>query len=54
FYFSHRKVWLRLSPTGQGRTKLEIAASTNKNRQGLARLVSRLSHELGGGPKEAE
>lgn len=54
FYFSHRKVWLRLSPTGQGRTKLEIAGATNKNRQGLARLIARLSHELGGGPKKAE
>ncbi|MBU4278326.1 MAG: cytochrome c biogenesis protein ResB [Proteobacteria bacterium] len=54
FYFSHRKVWLRLSPTGQGRTKLEIAGATNKNRQGLARLITRLSHELGGGPKKAE
>ena len=54
FYFSHCKVWLRLSPTGQGRTKLEIAGATNKNRQGLARLIARLSLELGGGPKEAE
>ncbi|BEQ13727.1 cytochrome c biogenesis protein ResB [Desulfoferula mesophila] len=54
FYFSHRKVWLRLGPTGKGRTKVEIAGATNKNRQSLARLQSRLRHELGGSPKEAE
>lgn len=54
FYFSHRKVWIRLGPAGQGRTRVEIAGATNKNRQGLTRLLSRLAHELGGGPKKAE
>ncbi|MFH2128608.1 MAG: cytochrome c biogenesis protein ResB [Pseudomonadota bacterium] len=46
FYFSHRKVWLRLSPTGKGRTRVELAASTNKNRPGLARLTARLADNL--------
>jgi len=48
FYFSHRKVWLRLSPTGKGRTRVELAASTNKNRPGLARLTARLASNLRG------
>eukprot|EP01022_Parablepharisma_sp_SALTPOND_P035541 TRINITY_DN9576_c0_g3_i1.p1 TRINITY_DN9576_c0_g3~~TRINITY_DN9576_c0_g3_i1.p1 ORF type:complete len:385 (+),score=162.43 TRINITY_DN9576_c0_g3_i1:3-1157(+) len=54
FYFSHRKVWLRLSPTGQGRTRVELAASTNKNRPGLARLTARLASNLRGENKTGE
>ncbi|MCB2226805.1 MAG: cytochrome c biogenesis protein ResB [Desulfarculaceae bacterium] len=54
FYFSHRKVWLRLSPTGQGRTRVELAAATNKNRPGLARLTARLAERLRAGQKTGE
>lgn len=54
FYFSHRKVWLRLGPAGQGRTRVEIAGATNKNRPSLARLLARLTQELGGGSQKAE
>ena len=54
FYFSHRKVWLRLSPTDNNRTRVEVAASTNKNRPGLARLVTRLADNLSAQPKAGE
>ena len=54
FYFSHRKVWLRLSPTGKGRTRVELAASTNKNRPGLTRLTARLANKLRGNEKTGE
>ncbi len=46
FYFAHRKVWVRLTPAGKGRTKVEIAGSTNKNRLGLRRLTERLDNQL--------
>ncbi|MCF8032448.1 MAG: cytochrome c biogenesis protein ResB [Desulfarculaceae bacterium] len=54
FYFSHRKLWLRLSPTGQGRTRVELAASTNKNRHSLARLTARLAEQLSADQKTGE
>lgn len=54
FYFAHRKVWLRLSPAGQGRCKIEIAGSTNKNRLGLTRLLERLSARLKAGAAQGE
>ncbi len=46
FYLSHRKVWIRLSPTGGGRTRVEIAGGSNKNRAGLERLLLRLADDL--------
>ncbi|MEW5914514.1 MAG: cytochrome c biogenesis protein ResB [Thermodesulfobacteriota bacterium] len=54
FYFAHRKVWVRLSPTEQGRTRVELAGGTNKNRPGLTRLLARLGAELGGREQQAE
>ncbi len=54
FYFSHRKVWLRLSPAGKGRTRVELAASTNKNRPGLTRLTARLASKLRAHEKTGE
>lgn len=54
FYFAHRKVWVRLSPTAQGRTRVEIAGATNKHRPGLTRLLARLGAELKGAPEQAE
>jgi cytochrome c biogenesis protein len=54
FYFSHRKVWLRLTDTGKGRTRVEIAGATNKNRPGLGRLLSRLAAELKDEQRETE
>ncbi len=54
FYFAHRKVWLRLTETGKGRTRVEIAGATNKNRPGLSRLLTRLAVELKDQPQEAE
>lgn len=49
FYFAHRKVWIRLEPAGNNRTRLEIAGSTNKNKIGLERIMQRLSDNLQGG-----
>jgi cytochrome c biogenesis protein len=49
FYFAHRKIWIRLEPTGNNRTRLEIAGSTNKNKIGLERIMQRLSDNLQGG-----
>ena len=46
FYRAHRKVWIRLAPAGQGRTKVEIMGSTNKNRPGLKLLLQRLAGAL--------
>ncbi len=46
FYLSHQKVWIRLSPAGSGRTRVEIAGSANKNRPGLQRLLQRLARSL--------
>lgn len=54
FYFAHRKVWLRISPTGKGRCKIELAGSTNKNRLGLTRLLERLSARLKDGAAQGE
>ena len=48
FYMSHRKVWIRLTPASAGRTRVEIAGSTNKNRAGLQRLMLRLAAKLKG------
>ena len=47
FYLSHRKVWLRLTPAGAERIKVELAGSTNKNRLGLARLLEHLAAQMG-------
>lgn len=49
FYFAHRKVWIRLEPADKGRTRIEIAGSTNKNRPGLERIMQRLAGGLKGG-----
>lgn len=46
FYLSHRKVWIWLSPAEGGRSRVEIAGGTNKNRVGLERLMLRLAGEL--------
>ena len=46
FYGAHRKVWVRLSPAGSGRTKVELLGSTNKNRPGLKLLLQRLAGAL--------
>ncbi len=54
FYFAHRKVWLRLTPAGKGRCRIEIAGSTNKNRLGLTRLLERLSARLAAGAAQGE
>ncbi|MFZ5585960.1 MAG: cytochrome c biogenesis protein ResB [Thermodesulfobacteriota bacterium] len=54
FYGAHRKVWIRLAPAGKGRTKVEIAGSTNKHRMGLTRLLERLAARLQGGAKQGE
>jgi cytochrome c biogenesis protein len=54
FYFAHRKVWVRLSPTEQGRTRVELAGGTNKNRPGLTRLLTRLGADLRGQEQQAE
>jgi cytochrome c biogenesis protein len=48
FYMSHRKVWIRLAPASSGRTRVEIAGSSNKNRAGLQRLMLRLAAKLKG------
>ncbi len=48
FYMSHRKVWIRLAPASAGRTRVEIAGSSNKNRAGLKRLMLRLAAKLKG------
>lgn len=46
FYTSHRKVWLRLTPTGKGRTRVEITGSANRNRVGLSRAMERLEQTI--------
>lgn len=46
FYCAHRKVWVRLTPAGKDRTKVELAGSTNKNRLGLKRLLERLGAQM--------
>ena len=46
FYYAHRKVWVRLEPASGGRTRVEIAGSTNKNRPGLERIMERLADNL--------
>ena len=48
FYMSHRKVWIRLSPSGkdQGRTKVELAGSANKNRLAMKRILERMAEDL--------
>ena len=48
FYCAHRKVWLKLTPAGQGRTKVEVMGSTNKNRLGQKRLLERLGGQMQG------
>ncbi|MFH1058245.1 MAG: cytochrome c biogenesis protein ResB [Pseudomonadota bacterium] len=52
FYGAHRKVWVRLVPAGKGRTKVEIAGSTNKHRLGLTRLLERLAARIQGDGKQ--
>jgi cytochrome c biogenesis protein len=54
FYMAHRKVWIRLSPSGQERTRVEIAGSTNKNRTALSRLLGRLASDLKPNPQPGE
>ena len=49
FYTAHRKVWIVLTPAGKGRTRWEVAGSTNKNRLGLRRLIDRLAGEAQAG-----
>ena len=48
FYMSHRKVWVRLSPSGknQGRTKVELAGTANKNRLAMKRILERMAEDL--------
>lgn len=46
FYTSHRKVWVRLTPTGQARTRVEIAGGANRNRLGLKRSMEKLAEEI--------
>ena len=48
FYMSHRKVWIRLSPSGkdQGRTRVELAGSANKNRLAMKRILERMAEDL--------
>lgn len=54
FYTSHRKIWLRLIPAGDGRTRVEIASSANKNRVGLQRTVDKLSRAINPSKQKAE
>lgn len=54
FYLSHRKVWIRLAPTGQGRTRIQIMTRTNKNRPAVKRLALRLARALGESEKTQE
>jgi cytochrome c biogenesis protein len=54
FYQAHRKVWVRLIPAGQGRTKVEIMGSTNKNRLGMKRILERLGAKLNANPAKGE
>jgi cytochrome c biogenesis protein len=54
FYCAHRKVWVRLIPAGQGRTKVEILGSTNKNRLGMKRILERLGAKLNANPAKGE
>ena len=48
FYMSHRKVWIKLSPSGKdgSRTKVEMAGSANKNRLAMKRILERMAEEL--------
>ena len=45
FFMSHRKIWIRLKEE-QGRTKLTIVASINKNRAGLDLTLEKLVKHL--------
>jgi cytochrome c biogenesis protein len=53
FYTSHQKAWIRLIPE-KNRTRWEIAGSTNKNRLGLRRKLTRLANEAQPQPKQGE
>lgn len=45
FFMSHRKIWVRLKEE-QGRTRLTIVASINKNRAGLDLMLEKLIKHL--------
>lgn len=52
FYGSHRKVWLRLTPSGKNRSRVEIAGVSNKNQAALSRRLETIAalgrQQLGG------
>ena len=48
FYGSHRKIWIRLTPSGKGRSRVEIAGVSNKNQVALSRrleVIAQLGRE---------
>lgn len=54
FYTAHKKVWVRLSPTGPGRTRVEMAYQANKGRGAARRLVAKLAAGLGANQDKGE
>ncbi len=50
FYLSHRKGWVRIAAAPGGGARVELAATANKNRAGLERLLAGLARELAGRP----
>ncbi|MBI4496122.1 MAG: cytochrome c biogenesis protein ResB [Deltaproteobacteria bacterium] len=47
FFLSHRRVWVKLSPRGEG-TRVEVGGSTHRDRLGFGREFARLCQALGG------
>lgn len=39
FFMSHRRIWVRAASSGKGGTRLTLAASAHKNREGFERTV---------------
>ncbi len=47
FFMSHRRVWVVLTPTDDGRLKVNFNGSTNKNRVGFDNHFNHMAEELG-------
>ena len=51
FYFSHRKIWIKLAPApGQG-VLVQIAGTANKNRPALKRVMLKMAQDMQNAPE---
>lgn len=46
FFGSHRRVWLRITPLGEGKTELVLAGSANKNRLAFEKVFAKIKEKV--------